>query len=103
MELLEGGRSQTTDHLATVTLGLDEPGHAKDAQVPADERLRQPDAGRELSHGEWSTLGHEADDTQSRLVPERSVERPQTSQILLCGSVGRRWDHKCFFIKCEFI
>jgi hypothetical protein len=89
MELLERGRSQATDHLAAMTLGLDEPGHAKDAQVPADERLRQPDPGRKLSHGEWSTLRHETDNAQSRLIPERSVERPQTPQILLCRSVGR--------------
>src|SRR6187401_1088321 len=45
MQLLEGGQAQVADHLAPLAPGVYQSGQPQDAQVPADEGLRQPHAG----------------------------------------------------------
>ena len=90
VQLLEGGGPQPADHLAALALGLDQAGQAQDAQVPADERLGEDDAGRELVDRHRSDLGQQADDAQPGLVAQRAVEGAQPSQVALArGSRGQ--------------
>lgn len=99
MELLECRDPEAADHLATGALGIDESRQAEDAQVPADQRLREADAGRQLANRQRADLGNQADDAQARLVTQRPVQGAETPKILLGGGLGRRWDHKSIFIK----
>src|SRR5574338_577444 len=81
VQLLEGGGAQPADHRATLPPRLDQAGQAQDAQVPADERLREPDVGGEGVDRHRSELGQQADDAQPRLVAEGAVEGPQPAQV----------------------
>src|SRR5918999_4583850 len=68
VELLERGLAQAADHLPPGLVRLDQAGKAQDAQVPADERLGEPDAGGELAHRHRSDLRQQADHAEPRLV-----------------------------------
>jgi hypothetical protein len=90
VQLLEGRGAEPADHLAALALRVDHAGQAEDAQVPADQRLREADARRELADGDRSDLRQEADDPQAGLVTEGAVQGAESPQVVLAGGLGGR-------------
>ncbi len=67
--------------LATAPAGRDEPGRAQPAEVPAHERLREPDMADEVRDARRP--GREAlDDPQAVDVRERTVEQADAPQVV---------------------
>jgi len=69
----------------------DQVGEPQDAQVPADERLRQAYPGRQLVDRHGAEFGEKADDPQPGLVTQGAVHRSQAAQVAFrAGLAGKR-------------
>jgi hypothetical protein len=76
---------------ATVPACLDESGHAQPSNVPADERLGQPDLLDEIGHG-CVTVRESLDDPEAIDVGERLVDEAELTELVRLvdnGSDGR--------------
>jgi hypothetical protein len=79
-ERLEGLRSDATHRLAAVPPCLDESGGAEPADVPADQRLRQPHVLDQLAHARGA-VGEAADDAEAVDIGERLVDRAELAKL----------------------
>ena len=83
--------SEAAQRLAPAAAGLDEAGGAEPADVPADERLRQPDVVHELRHAGLAP-GEPLHDAQAVHVGERLVDDAQLAEVI--GLVDDRGERR---------
>ena len=88
-EGLERLGAEAAHRLAAVSARRDEPGGAQPADVPADERLRQPDLLDQVRHRRVA-VREALDDAEPIDVGERLVDDPQLAELV--GLVDDRSD-----------
>jgi hypothetical protein len=86
-ELGERSLAESADRLAAAAPGLDDTSASQAAEVPRDERLRQPDMSDELRDGRLA-LRQAPDDPQPVDVGHDLVEGAQLAEVFGLGDGG---------------